>query len=352
MRTRKFWTITVIVWVLYGLVTGIQVWISMITHGHSIPLLLSYFVLVWGAWAAVTVPIVYLAHRWPVIPPHRFHWLIHTFAAFLLGLVHIAWWLSLMLLMRPYDRMGTDLDHINIVGSVSSRITLELFLYILVIAAVQAIDYYDKYRARTLEMAQLEASLNEARLHALELQLQPHFLFNTLNAVASLVRIGKSDEAVTMIAGLSDLLRYTLDRSGVQRVTVDEETSTLRRYLEIQRMRFADRLRYEILVEDDAGSAMLPTLILQPLAENAVRHGISRSAGEGRIDVRAFRQNGLLRVEMFNTGTLSDGEGPGIGLQNTRERLRQMYGDKHHFDLRAAEGGVLASLSIPWSQGT
>src|SRR5207253_7416388 len=118
-------------------------------------------------------------------------------------------------------------------------------------------------------------------LHALELQIQPHFLFNTLNAVTSLVRTGKNSEAIVMIAGLSDILRYTLDHEGNQRVRLEAETEMLRRYLEIQRTRFADRMTFSIDVDSSVRSAAVPTLILQPLAENAVRHGIARSAAGG-----------------------------------------------------------------------
>jgi LytS/YehU family sensor histidine kinase len=198
-------------------------------------------------------------------------------------------------------------------------------------------------------MAALQSSLNDARLHALELQLQPHFLFNTLNSVSSLVRIGKQEEAVKMIAGLSDLLRYTLDRSGAQRVSLDEEVNTLRRYFDIQRMRFPDRLSLDIDVAEDVRQTPVPTFILQPLAENAVRHGISQSASEGRVSLRAFRQNGFVRIEMFNTGWLDDRHRRGVGLTNTAARLQQMYGAEHRFALTNDRGGVIATISVPWS---
>jgi two-component system LytT family sensor kinase len=197
--------------------------------------------------------------------------------------------------------------------------------------------------------AQLEASLAGARLHALELQIQPHFLFNTLNAISSLIRTGKHDEAVVMIAGLSDLLRYSLEHSGEQSVSLDQESGMVERYLEIQRARFPDRLTWRIDIPPDVRRAAVPTLILQPLAENAIRHGIARSASAGVVRVRAFRENAHLRIEMFNSGAVRDGK-EGIGLRNTRERLHQLFGDAQHFELRSAEGGVVASLSIPWRE--
>ena len=350
MRSRRFWFLLAALWLLFGLITGFQVWISMITHGHSVPRLVSYYVLVWAAWIGVSAVIVRLVQRWPVIPPARTNIIAHAFAACVLAVVHIAYWLLLLLWLQPFDRMTAALEQIDIPDLAASRMALELVLYIAVLTAVQAIDYYEKYRERTIEMARLETSLQEARLHALELQLQPHFLFNTLNAIASLVRTGKDDEAVTMIAGLSELLRYTLERSGAPKVTLEEEAGTLRRYLEIQRVRFADRLAFDIDIAEDARRGAVPTLILQPLAENAVRHGISRVAGHGRIDVRATREDDVLHIEMFNTGTFADNGRRGVGLQNTIERLQQMYGDDHEFALRNDGGGVRTSLSIPWSE--
>jgi two-component system sensor histidine kinase AlgZ len=216
------------------------------------------------------------------------------------------------------------------------RLPIELILYLVVAGVAQAL--------------QLQSSLMNARLHALELQLQPHFLFNTLNTISSLVRTEQNEEAVTMIAGLSDLLRYTLDHAGRQQVTLDEESTMLRRYLEIQKGRFPDRLTYSIDVAPEVRHAAVPTFILQPLAENAIRHGIAHSAGAGVVTVRAFRDGARVQIEMFNSGTLQPPANDGIGVANTRERLRQLYGNDQHFDLRERSGGVLASLSVPMKE--
>jgi sensor histidine kinase YesM len=131
-------------------------------------------------------------------------------------------------------------------------------------------------------------------------------------------------------------------------VTLEEEGAMLRRYLEIQHSRFPDRLSFGVDIEPAVRRAAVPTLILQPLAENALRHGIARSAGPGTVNLRAFRAGGQLCIEMFNTGRLRGGT-EGIGLRNTRERLRQLYGDAHRFELREQDGGVLAAMAIPWA---
>jgi two-component system, LytTR family, sensor kinase len=194
----------------------------------------------------------------------------------------------------------------------------------------------------------LEVSLAEARLHALDLQLRPHFLFNTLNSISALVRVARQQEATAMIAGLSELLRYSLEHSGDQQVPLASELAITERYLEIERLRFPDRMTYEIDVDDDVRSACVPTLLLQPLVENAIRHGIATAVARGRITIRAYRDDSWLRIEIFNTGTLASDRREGVGLRNTLERLRHLYGERHSFALRPEMGGVLATIQLPW----
>ena len=333
-------------WTLYGLLTGFQVWISMITHGHSIPRLVGYYVLVWEAWVGFTALIFWLTRRWPIIPLRRTNILVHVLAAVIIGVSHSLYWISLSIVVRPFDRMTPEFNWFDILSFPVARFPVEFILYCGAVGAIQGVDLYNRYRERELRTAQLEVSLMNAQLQALELQIQPHFLFNTLNAISSLVRANKQSEAVAMIAGLSDLLRYTLEHAGNQNVSLDEETGMLQRYLEIQRVRFPDRLTYGIDIAADVRRAVVPTLILQPLAENAIRHGVAQCAGPGAVTVRAFRDKEQLRIEMFNTGVLHEGR-EGIGLRNTRERLRQLYGEAQRFELRDLGNGVMASLSIP-----
>jgi LytS/YehU family sensor histidine kinase len=268
-------------------------------------------------------------------PPRRSNLVIHAVVALVMAVAHIAYWIWLTISIRPYDDMTIREFGPVFLPSMMTRLPLELAIYL----ATLFIGH-----TRTLEQ-----SLTRARLHALELQIQPHFLFNTLNAISSLVRAKQNDQAVELIAGLSDLLRYSLDHAGEQRVPLEQEAAMLERYLGIQQVRFADRLDVHIDVADDAKRGAVPMLILQPLAENAIRHGIARAASAGRVEVRAFRRDGMLEIEMFNTGSLAQKNGNGIGLTNTAERLRQLYGDAHRFELRERDGGVVAEISIPWS---
>jgi two-component system LytT family sensor kinase len=344
--------LTVGFWVLFGLVCGTQIWISMIDHGHSVPRVLFYAVTVWSLWIPISFAVGWLARRLPVVPPRAANILTHLTLALAIGVLHTALWVALQLLVVPYDRMNPTEFMQPFLHITLAQMPLEVILYALVLLTVHAADTYAKYRERERRAAQLETSLAEARLHALELQIQPHFLFNTLNAISTLVRVGHNREAVAMIGGLSDLLRYALERAGDQRVALDDEVAMLRRYLEIQRLRFDDRLSYEIEIAPDSRRAAVPVLLLQPLAENAIRHGIAVRESPGRVDVRASRLDGTLRIEMSNSGRLPERLEPGIGLSNTRARLEQLYGAQHAFDLVEQDGVVTARITLPWSEAT
>ena len=349
MSTRRFLLFAFLFWALFGLVAGIQVWISMLTHGHSVPWLLSFYLIVWWAWLAPTMLIVWLAQRFPVVPLRRANVAIHVLAATFVAALHSLFEMGLMVWMRPYDRMTADLSELEVGETLLSRLPMEWILYCLVLGGVMAFEYYQRYHERALQAAQLERSLLDARLHALQLQLQPHFLFNTLNAISGLVRTNRKDQAVTMIAGLAELLRYSLDHAGRQRVSLVEEMDVLRRYLEIEGARFPDRMSFHIELADDAHSAAVPMLILQPLAENAVRHGIARAAAADCIDVAAHRIGERLHIRMRNGGTLNAAAVEGIGLKNTRERLAALYGDSAHFSVTSDASGVVAILDLPWA---
>jgi two-component system LytT family sensor kinase len=349
VSTRRFLLFAAAFWTVFGLMAGIQVWISMITHGHSVPWLLGYYLLVWIAWLAPTYFIVQLTRRFSVIAPRPRTIAIHVAAATVIAVLHSLYEIGLMVWMRPYDRMTADLSDLDVGQILFSRLPMEWILYCLVLGGVLAFEYYQRYHERALRAAQLERSLVDAKLHALELQLQPHFLFNTLNGIAGLVRTNHREQAVTMIAGLADLLRYSLDHAGRQRVSLAEEIDMLARYLEIEKARFPDRMSFRIALADDARRAAVPILILQPLAENAVRHGIARTAAAGTIELEANRVGERLHIRMRNSGTLDAAPVEGIGLKNTRERLANLYGDGAHFSVTAMNGDVLAVLDLPFT---
>jgi two-component system LytT family sensor kinase len=185
------------------------------------------------------------------------------------------------------------------------------------------------------------------------MQLHPHFLFNTLNGIVGLVRDNKNQTAVAMLVGLSDLLRHTLEYSSKQEVELRHELNFIKLYLSIQQMRFSDRLRIQYDIHPETTLAMVPNLILQPLTENALRHGIASSADSGMIGISSALQNGHLRLTVYDDGAgLPDDwqmkSSAGIGLANTAARLQQLYDDNHQFDIRnRPAGGVEVVIVIP-----
>jgi signal transduction histidine kinase len=227
----------------------------------------------------------------------------------------------------------------------------DLMVYIAVLAASFARSYFLRYRARREEAARLQAELAEARLTALQTQLNPHFLFNTLHAVSSLVE--RDPRGVRrMIARLSDLLRFTLERTDQQEVALDQELAFLERYLEIMQIRFQGRLQVDTHLDAGVADALVPTLILQPLVENAVKHGVSKVDASGRIEISVRRVGDRLVLAVRDNGPGLDGGDTGdegVGLRNTRARLEQLYGSAQSLTLREApEGGLIAEVTLPY----
>ncbi len=224
----------------------------------------------------------------------------------------------------------------------------DLLIYFIVVAATEAFAHAWESRRRGLAAATYARQLAEARLHVLSAQLQPHFLFNTLHAISALVREDPA-RAEQLLARLSEMLRLTLRAGNRAETTLDEELALLRRYAEIQETRYGDRLRVAFEVEPGVRGAMVPRLILQPLVENAIRHGITRRITPGRVDVRAWAGEGRLHLAVSDDGVgLRAPLREGVGLTITRARLRQLYGPEQRVDLTpAASGGAVCALSIP-----
>jgi signal transduction histidine kinase len=242
----------------------------------------------------------------------------------------------------------------------------DLMVYFAVVAAGFARDYFRRYQARRDEAgrlqaqaAELHAQLAEARLAALRTQLDPHFLFNTLHAISTLVE--RDPRGVRrMIARLSELLRSSLEQGDEQEVPLEKELALLNRYLEIMQIRFQGRLEVDMRVDGAVLGALVPTLILQPLVENAVKHGVSKVAGTGTIAVRAYRdEDDRLVLHVRDNGPGLDGgeDSPreeGVGLANTRARLEQLYGPDQSLTLRPAPGGMglVAEVMLPYHTRT
>jgi signal transduction histidine kinase len=230
-------------------------------------------------------------------------------------------------------------------------------LYWIVLSVSYAVDHYRRFRERELAAAQLETQLAQADLQALKTQLHPHFLFNTLHTIGSLVRTGDRDTAVRVVAGLGDLLRRMLEGAARQEVPLKQELDFIRGYLDIEQVRFRDRLLVTVNVEPDALDAKVPYLILQPLVENALRHGIGPHGAAGHLTVEGRRAGGRLELVVRDDGpgigaggNGTDGAGrPGIGLANTRARLTRLYGREYALEVgNLPGGGVEARVALPF----
>jgi signal transduction histidine kinase len=229
------------------------------------------------------------------------------------------------------------------------RFLNQLLVYAAVLATGYAREFFLRDRRRQQHEARLQAQLAEARLDALRMQINPHFLFNTLHAVSALVERDPGGVR-RMIARLSELLRHTIESRGTDEVPLREELSFLRRYIEIMEIRFQGRLQVAMHVADDALDALVPNLILQPIVENALEHGASRAQGEGRIELAAARHGDELRITVRDNGPgLEEGAPAGVGVANTRARLEQLYGEEATLTLaNESSGGVRATIALPY----
>jgi sensor histidine kinase YesM len=304
-------------------------------------------------WAFGTLVILWLARRLPVERPRLWrnlllHALFATLAVILFnGLFHIVRFLIFYYGTKPYQFRET-------VQTIVFNATEAYGIYALLLLASQAVRYYRRFREGELRSARLETQLSQAQLAALKMQLHPHFLFNTLHSISALVH-ANPDAADRMIARLGDFLRLTLENSGAQEVSLQKELEFLRCYLEIEGIRFQDRLTTEVDVEPQALDTPVPNLLLQPIVENAIRHGVAPRSAPGRIEISAKRKNGSLRIEVRDNGPgLPAVREPGnrfregLGLANTKARLSRLYGEAHRLELANAEGGgLVVTIELP-----
>ncbi|HYG34609.1 MAG TPA: histidine kinase [Clostridia bacterium] len=342
------WVFGLVFWTVLGLSFASQFYISSAKAGLEVSWgqAVGYALGDWYVFAVLSVPVIWLARR--------FHFeagkwkrslVVHVLASVVFSFAYMvlrAWvgcWQSGAAFEEAFRPLLVKTWHFN------------LLIYWVILAVSQAFDYYRKYRDRELRTAELEKSLVQAKLQALQMQLNPHFLFNTLHSISSLMH--KDVEAADkMIVRLSELLRAALESSSTQEVALRRELEFLKLYLSIEQIRFGDRLTVKLEIPPDTLDAQVPNLILQPLVENAIKHGIEPRARPGLIELRAQLQNGDLELEVCDNGaglknnvTLREG----VGLANTRARLRELYGGAHRFELIQSDaGGLRVELRIPF----
>ncbi len=312
----------------------------------------------WLMWAGLTPVVIAAARRWRLDRGGARPFAAHGALGVALATLHL---LVVGTLFYLTTTRGTTVPYggqeyamtipIQLRILFSGYFVLNLLTYGAVLGAYHALEYRHRVREEEMRAVRLESDLHQARLEALRMELHPHFLFNTLNTVASLVEQQRYDDAVLMLARLGELLRTTLDHGGDQQVPLERELEFLEIYLEIVRTRYSDRLSVELAVAPDTRGALVPTLILQPLVENAVRHGVALRTGPGRIVVAARRDDGRLELTVADRaeGTAvaaGSPRGNGIGLANTRRRLEQLYGPAASLRLEPLEEGAGTRVTV------
>lgn len=312
----------------------------------------------WILWA-VLVPLVHrLSKRFPITKERRIARIVlHLILSVIVAAFHVVATTALTIGVGLWDQ-----SFVTVLGVFAGvRLHYDVVIYWAIAGASWAYTYYEENRLREVQAAryeaqtaQLAAQLSEARLHALTMQLQPHFLFNTLHAISTLVH-SAPDRAEQMLALLSDLLRQTLEADEAPEIPLCEELDLLKQYLAIEQVRFQDRLTIIYQVDEAVRDAQVPPFILQPLVENAIRHGIMQRPGPGHITISAQQEVGRLVLTIRDDGVglapRARTKGQGIGLRNTEARLQQLYGEAYQLDVNAQdEGGVKAQIILPYQE--
>lgn len=306
----------------------------------------------WWVWGLFSPVVFALANRFPVTRATWFSAVpLHLLAAAAMSVVH-ATVIALVVMQLPIGDMPRPFGLI-FSSYAYSRLQSNLLIYVALLAVHAGLVQASLARQRAVRTVALEGALARAELDALRMQLNPHFLFNTLHAIRTLV---DSDPATArqMLVRLGDLLHATLDASAQQESSLEDELTLLRGYLDIEATRFADRLRIEIEVPENLRDARVPSFVLQPLAENAVRHGIAHRVAGGTIRLSASEAQGALHLRMVNDAPSSPGNasrGHGVGLASTRARLLRMYGDAGSVSLSLHDGLATLDMRLPLRRG-
>ncbi|MCU1284033.1 MAG: yehU 2 [Acidobacteriales bacterium] len=342
------------IWTVVAIIEGVQNHYVTEQSGHPIPFSLTVRMpLAYGwFWTAASPLIFWAVRRYPIQgrPAWR-NFSVHASLWILLSGIHALYRIPLHAIIYPYlpNQGWVSLFSYYLIGNLIDN----LLVYGIIACIAHALDIFEKYKLREIKTAQLQTQLAEANLQTLKNQIQPHFLFNTLHNISALMH-EDVELAENMMTDLSDLLRQTLESGDAHEATVSEEIKALEPYLSIQRTRFQDRLTFELRIDPEALSALLPTMVIHTLVENSVRHGIAPRASAGKVTVQVAKTDNVLGIAVTDNGVgvnfpIQEAFAKGIGLKNTRERLRQLYGDNFSLDLENLRGsGFGVFVSIPF----
>jgi two-component sensor histidine kinase len=307
----------------------------------------------WLPWALATPLIVSLARRYPIIRGTTVRTVAVHLAAFAtISIVAEAWSAVLQVLFNPWGNRQPPTFWHTWSTTLLYQILIFLIAYALILTITYLADSRENIARQMTETARLNEELSRAQLAALRRQMEPHFMFNTLNSIAGLVRDHRNDAAVSMIVGLSEFMRRASEDSHRSQVTLAEEVEYLQRYLDIQKVRFGERLQVSVDIPADLLDAQVPNLLLQPLVENAIKHGVAKRVAGGTVRVAGTRGDGSLYLSVYNDGPSfskdSQTEGAGVGLANLRTRLQIMHGDASELRMaRAGSDGVEVVVTLP-----
>lgn len=330
----------------------------MRAEGHHHAWVSLFFILLfsWLPWALASPLILWLGRRYPLTSKSVLRWVSHLVVCAAIGFASAALTASLEVWLNPWlwNPPPDSVLSLTVTRFLDHSVSL-LILYASIMAIGYALDSRERLALQETETAHLNELLTRAQLDALRRQIEPHFLFNTLNSVAALIREERNNAAIKTVAALGILLRRVVECSDRHEVALGEEMDFLGKYLDIQKLRFPDRLRLNVDVPEELFAAQVPSLVLQPIVENSIKHGIAKSVQGGRIRIGAFRSGQMLTLNVYNDGpmlALDQGTpSAGTGISNIQTRLRSLYGSAFSLTMRN-EGphGVEVSISLPFRE--
>jgi two-component system LytT family sensor kinase len=323
---------------------------------HNWPVLFAIEALSWLPWAVATWFIIALVQRLRSAP-RVVAWSAHVFTALCANAVFAAWTTFLVVTFRPFGPDFPDHAFPHFLSGFTDSLLTTIAFYALILTMNNFFESRGRFVKQNMELAQVNERLAQAQLSALRRQIEPHFLFNALNSIAGLIREKQSSEAITMLVSLSDFLRRTLSESNRQEVPLSEELDFVKQYLATQKVRFAERLQLSVDVPTELQDAAIPNLILQPLVENAIKHGIARRKEGGSVRIAASSQDDQLHISVSNDGpSLAPGwetASTGVGVTNVRARLKALYGDAASFVMNTRSlGGAEVAITLPLRTAT
>ena len=331
-----------------------QTYLAMINHGHTFWKILTWQFTAWLFWAVVAPWIVLRLCAGlgsGALTPREYARL--ALPAVPLAAAHLIVGAASTVVLQPFVPVASFTFGESFDSFVKSHLIVDLLIYAGLIVVGRMLAVSRRARQLALREAQLEADLTRAKLDALRLEIQPHFLFNTLNSIAALIRIRANDQALKMLLGLSELMRGTVDRAPAHVTPLALELEFTRRYIELQQVRFGDRLDVRYTIDPAAEACLVPAFLLQPIVENAFRHGIGGKAGACRLELAASLAGGRVRVRVADDGAglpagFSLDRHAGTGLSNIRTRLQNLYGAPATLTIAAAaDGGTVVTVDVP-----